>query len=1265
MRESNSPNTDDTTLSQDLSPQTGSTREQWLAALHEDQRRRWQAGKPILVEDYLARLPHLAHDHNAVLALIVAEIRHREQHGDPPTAEHYIERFPAFSSQLCAWFQEQHLAVDTGGPGPEHVVDPYQTIDPRQLERPSSNGASADAENNPSTSASLYQTINPSAQVASSGSGSGSAPDADLFCPEVVEGSQLPKVPGYRILGTLGRGGMGVVYKAQHEGLNRIVALKMIRDAALAGADDLVRFQTEAQALASLQHPNIVQVFDVGKAEGLPYFSLEYVDGGSLSAKLAHEPQPPRWSAEVLETLARAMYAAHQKNIIHRDLKPANVLLTPEGTPKITDFGLAKKIDADSAETRSGSILGTPNYMAPEQAAGDSAAVGPLSDVYALGAMFYEMLTGRPPFQGTTPLETVMQVCQDEPVPPRRLQARVPVDLETICLKSMAKDRRQRYADAGALADDLRRWLDGVPILARPVSPLEKAVKWARRRPAAAAAAAFAVLAVVSIVGGAMLYLDQRARNAETEAERLRVAEERRREAEQKVAPISAALREGRYPEAAGLAEQALDRIRDQTDEDSLRQQLQQLCDDARAGAGYRDRWRNFERLANDANYWQTQSTGADPTTNAARAGKAAAEALALFDVTRDSHRVAPTIPSRYFSEAERQEVADGVRALWLVLVWAEGHPLPNLTAAENRRRAETALGLLQRIKDDGSVRSYYLLLAEALTALGRKDEAKQVLAQMPPQPVDVADWYTQGVSRYLDRDYEAAAGDFEEVVRRQPQHFWAQYRLALCQLHLGPQTVGDAATARFGAAVAYLDFCLGRRKDFVAALLLRGYARAELGLREQHAHPDKAAALWRAAEQDFQRAEEGLKQSPSADDEYSLLTNRALLWLHQEKYAAAVADLRRACQLKPKQVQAYALLAEAGRRQKDFGQALTELKTAIDLDPRQPSLLRTRARLHESAGDAAAALRDYAAAAALEPPASRAAANDHLERGTLLMRAKNYPEAIAAFDAALAVRPELARAQILRGAARYWLAEAAADPEKKRPLLEEAARDVDDCLRREKATADVYVSRGQIRTQLALCCMASKDPQEQVRALGLFSGAAEDFGRALDLRPDTGLRIKRGWLLLTSLDAPKIALPSFKEVAQQDEANTEARIGLALCRAEVGGWREAVVDLDKALEQARRQKQETPFLLYHASRVYARAVAGIDAEKADPQLTALRVRCQNESATLLRRAIESKPPAQRTPFWRDVVRKDKAFQAVQSSASYRRLAQDYDKNGS
>lgn len=303
-----------------------------------------------------------------------------------------------------------------------------------------------------------------------------------------IAAGAIPVVPGYEILGELGRGGMGVVYKARQKAIQRIVALKMVLDSESADVEFDARFRAEAEAAARLQHPNIVQLYEFGEANGRPYFSLEFVGGGSLADRLNGEPQAFDATADLIATLADAMHYAHSLGVVHRDLKPANILMTETAVPKIADFGLAKRLDSIQGHTVTGAVLGTPSYMPPEQATGQTSRIGPPADIYALGAILYECLTGRPPFRGGTPYETILQVAHFDPVPPRQLRRETPRDLETICLKCLAKAPSRRYATARELAEDLRRFREREPIAARPPTVFERFRLWVRRHPARAAA---------------------------------------------------------------------------------------------------------------------------------------------------------------------------------------------------------------------------------------------------------------------------------------------------------------------------------------------------------------------------------------------------------------------------------------------------------------------------------------------------------------------------------------------------------------------------------------------------------------------------------------------------------------------------------------------------------------------------------------------------------------------------------------------------------
>jgi hypothetical protein len=333
------------------------------------------------------------------------------------------------------------------------------------------------------------------------------------------------EVPGYEVLAEVGRGGMGVVYKARQLRPDRIVALKMLLAGRQAGQQERTRFLHEAEAVARLQHPHIVALYEAGQHGDLPYFTLEFVAGGSLADVLRGKPLPPGDAARLVEQVARAANYAHERGVFHRDLKPGNILLqmadasvpletqppSEEGrilrlhsaTPKITDFGLARNMAGNPALTPTGAVLGTPSYMPPEQAQGVPQQVGAAADVYALGAILYECLTGRPPFQGPTPADTLLQVMQNEPAPPSVLQRGVPRDLETICLKCLRKEPHRRYASALGLAEDLRRFQAGEPIRARPVGRGERLAKWCRRHPGVAALSAAMVLLV--LVAGSLV----------------------------------------------------------------------------------------------------------------------------------------------------------------------------------------------------------------------------------------------------------------------------------------------------------------------------------------------------------------------------------------------------------------------------------------------------------------------------------------------------------------------------------------------------------------------------------------------------------------------------------------------------------------------------------------------------------------------------------------------------------------------------------------
>ena len=434
---------------------------EFLATIQAEQRGRWERGERVLAEQYLEQHPALRSNADSALDLIYAEVLLREEWGETPTAEEYLKRFPEWAEPLRRQFRLHDCLR----------ADLFRTADtPRSV-----------------------LTVSEATLPLRASARAGAAP--------------WPTLPGYEILGRLGSGGRGVVYKARQLNLGRVVALKMMRhDEDLTDAEGLALFRREAEAVARLEHPNVIRLYDFGEHGGRPYFTMELAAGGSLEQRLASGPLQPREAATLIEMLARSLHAVHRQGIVHRDLKPGNVLLDAEGMPKLADFGLAKRLSGGDSLFPTGAILGTASYMAPEQAAGLK-EVGPAADVWALGAILYECLTGRPPFKGNNWWETLNQVRSKEPEPPRRLNPQLPRDLETVCLKCLAKDSRQRYASAEELADRLRLFLADKPIPDRlPRWPAQLWQALRSHRPHRAAA----VLLVALVAGllAANSYLD-------------------------------------------------------------------------------------------------------------------------------------------------------------------------------------------------------------------------------------------------------------------------------------------------------------------------------------------------------------------------------------------------------------------------------------------------------------------------------------------------------------------------------------------------------------------------------------------------------------------------------------------------------------------------------------------------------------------------------------------------------------------------------------
>jgi len=422
------------------------------------QARAWERGERPLVERYLEHCPSVAADPVGLVDVIYAEMCLAEEFGEAVDLQAYQVRFPQVATELeRQWFVHFRLAdLELSSTDCDPAVSQTSVADSR-----------------PTT----------------------------VATPSIV--------PGVELVELLGRGGMGVVYRGRQPALNRDVAVKFLSDAAMADSRQRQRFQLEAEAIARLRHQHIVQLYDSGIADGRPYLVMEYVSGSTLAHWQQSSRRTPRAAAELVAQLADAMQVAHKAGIVHRDLKPANVLIDQQGEPRIADFGLTKMMTNEIGISSNGEILGTPAYMAPEQATSRLDEHGPASDIFSLGCILYELLTDTPPFSGVTPLQILTAVAQDDPPPPTQVNSSIPRDLSTICLKCLQKQPSQRYASMEVLAADLRRFLQGKPVLARPITTLERGIRWCRRNPLPLALVIVLTVDLVSISYFAKLARDR------------------------------------------------------------------------------------------------------------------------------------------------------------------------------------------------------------------------------------------------------------------------------------------------------------------------------------------------------------------------------------------------------------------------------------------------------------------------------------------------------------------------------------------------------------------------------------------------------------------------------------------------------------------------------------------------------------------------------------------------------------------------------------
>jgi serine/threonine-protein kinase len=753
-----------------------------------------------------------------------------------------------------------------------------------------------------------------------------------LFPPSDPPGSRipnsiaLPQIPGYEVEAVLGRGGMGVVFRARHLRLNRVVALKMSLSGGFCRARELERFQREAEAEATLRHPNIVQVHDVGEHEGRPYFTMEYVDGGSLAQKLLRAPIPPRQAAALVATLAGAMQAAHESGIMHRDLKPSNILLTADGSPKISDFGLARRIEGGAKLTQTGVPVGTASYMAPEQAQGDARAIGPGTDVYALGAILYELLTGRPPFEGETSASVIQKVINQDPLPPSRLHPKVPRDLETICLKCLQKPPSHRYATAAALAADLGRYERGEPIAARPVSRFERIVRWVRRKPTAAALLLTALaLLVLAIVNGVNQWRVDAKRRAEVDKWNPRLELVRQLQAEGRFGDARAVLQHLPDTDLGELS----DRIRGTLAELDLVQKLEGI--------------RHNRTAVVDGRF--------DPEANQARSDRQYEAAFTEAEV--GSLDDAPSVVAARVHESPVRGALVAALDDWALCTRVESRR--GWIFAVARGADPDPSGWRDRIRDPA-------LAPKELTQLADT-------AVLPAQSVQLL----IALALRMQAAHVDAIPFLRRVQQQYPGDFWACFTLADALWQMKP-----------AECIRYYQAALAIRPETALAHLNVGRALAEakrideaiehfreavrLDAKYAHAISNLGLALSIKGNNDegLRLVKEGLALDGRSVRSYFHLAD---VLFRMGQHEEALADLRRALEIDPSSLKGHHYLGNDLMQLGRYDEAQEQFEVALRLDPDSPLPHFGLGALWKNQGRIDEAIKELEFATRLEPP--------------------------------------------------------------------------------------------------------------------------------------------------------------------------------------------------------------------------------------------------------------------------------------------------------
>lgn len=1164
----------------------------------------------VRLEEYLDRFPELTGDKEFLFALVRIEYRWRLACGEDVRREEYSQRFPEYRDELSPHLLASAAQQETQ----RYAIAPTSTTGP----------------------------------------------------------IGLPSVPGYEVLALLGRGSMGVVYRAHDVQLHQPAALKMLLYGALSSPELLGRFDAEARAAAALSHPNIVQVYQLGAHDGLPFLALEFLDGGSLADRMANGPMPPRDAASLVHVLAGAMHHAHERGVIHRDLKPSNILLSADGTAKVADFGLARLRDAPHWTHGSHAVLGTPAYMAPEQAAGRIKEVGPAADQYALGTILYEALIGKPPFLAASSHEVMELVQTQEPVPLRALHPNLSRDLETICLKCLEKEPAGRYSTVGELADDLHRFLNGEPIRARRPQPWERLAKWARRGPAAAGLTALSVAVVVGLlaagVGWEVVRRDRvkaaiRECVAHLESGQTALARDR---------PDDWAAAATRLERARELvrAEPALSHLDGPIEEVLGQLQCRSALRTARDEA--RQLRTEFLHYRDEALYHfavalfrRHVSLGSPAPPSPRRELR-----LARFDLlhdpgsleAREATPIADALPDPFERVGLGSVRAASQRHRKLLELLAKHGELllteeeRRAQSAEARELLRTAAYLLRRTAEKGSIGH-----EEQHSA----DEFDREATLLRDEADAASEKFLLGVEALFQANGnpDRAVECFDEAIRTRDPHFAARFFRAVVNLtrELAPVALDD------------LSRCIGLRPESAWPRILRGYAAGTLA---SATTGQQARLLYTSAERDLDDALALAGSDPLA--RHLALNNRGIVrWRaasvdslsSREKYRSAVADFEAARRAFPGPLSAHVNLALANAALNQHDEALTALDAALSRIPStatrsetrrlRAALYRTRALLlkRDRRGDERLALEDLRTALREQPPDAPPSdtAQDHLECAFLFAAVGAHADAACACEEALALTPGYAEAHYLEA-----------------NLLVQLGRHADavEAFDRAARAYAAYVGRPGPRTVLLLQRQAEVRERQGLvltEYLGRHAEAVDCLSQALALgHPEPGrVRLARGWAALAS-DAEQLAEEDFRWVVRQNTRDPEARIGLACAAALIPGrqataehvvrqglaeWRRRQSDL---LHTARpgpeqmRVRHRACHLYYHAACVYARLVDRLEREglRTNAQRQ-LRHAYQQEAYQLLLLVAEALPAADREAFWTDRLMRDAALRPI------------------